>query len=198
MIHVAIPPLQRQAPFQRLDVIEHGLGFDADPPSAALDHGIPRSQIGRDRQGDFGRPSQPGIRPRAEPLEQPGLPGIADRVSGGIGLQPHVQTYDGTKRGDIDRRQLAERPSFESPDSGVIDPGRRSDRPKAQAGSDSRPPLVSRNGLKVRPGASSTAVAGPLACAHPPTCSPATINCGLSAQPILLRCDPQVTKDEGG
>ena len=91
MSRTSISPLQLQSPFNGLEIDEHGLRLDADPPAPAGDHGVPRAKIAGDRKWHLRPPAKARVELSPQPLEEPLLTGVPNRVAAGIGAHPQLQ-----------------------------------------------------------------------------------------------------------
>ena len=80
-----------ESAFERLEIVENGLGFDRDPPPWTLDEQVPRSEITRNRQRDLGSARETWVDVRPEPIHQPLLAGIAERISGRKSAQDEIE-----------------------------------------------------------------------------------------------------------
>lgn len=174
MIHVAITPLESEPPFQRLEIVQDGLTFDADPPRRATDHRIPRSQIAGNRERDLRAPAKRRMKSRPQSFKQPGLSSVTDRIASRVGPKPQVQR-DGC-------RDRCKGPDIHGPGQAALDPTFRRARNAAgganrvltQARIASRrgdigtnPPIILDDPTKRSIGDSGLGSHGPAVCCEP-------------------------------
>jgi hypothetical protein len=133
VIDPSVTQLPGQPPFERLNVGDDRLGFDHQPPARTTDQGIPRAEVTLDRQRDLGPPLEARLQVASQPLEEPRLPGIPDRVAGGVRAEPDFEPHHGSKGADVANPDCVESAALESPDPDVVDSSRCFDRTKAQA-----------------------------------------------------------------
>ncbi len=149
VIDVTVAQLSRQPPLERLNVVDDRFGFHHESPVRSSDHGVPCPQVAFDREWDLGPPTKARVHLPPEPLEEPGVAGIADRIAAGVGAESDVQSKDGTNCTHATRIDRVEPAVLEAPDLDVIDPGRSLDRAEAQAGIRPRPPYLGRDAAQV-------------------------------------------------
>ena len=101
MIHVAVSLLQAQSPLDRLEVVEHGLSLDAEPPTRAADDGIPRSAIPADLDRDLRGPAEGRVEAGAQSLQKAPLTGIPDRVACRIIAEANSESHGRADRGKL-------------------------------------------------------------------------------------------------
>jgi hypothetical protein len=129
---VTVTLLERQTPLERLQIVEHRLGLDRDPPAEPADQGVARSEIALDRERDLRRPAEARMEANPKPLEKPDLSGVAHRVAGRVGPEPNVHADNRTDGSKVRMAQAAGAPMLELPELDVVDARRRSDDTQAQ------------------------------------------------------------------
>ena len=101
MIDVAVAPLERQPSVDGLDVIDHGLGLDADSPRRATDDGIPGSKITRNGKRHFRRPAQSWSQPAPKSFQQSRLPCVPNWVAGWMRSEANIEGDRATDAGEL-------------------------------------------------------------------------------------------------
>ncbi len=97
--------------FERLDVVEVGLGLDEDVEPIALDEGVAASMVARDRDRDLRSPSKSWAKPLVQPVQEGEVAAISDRIPVGVQPDAELQAEDSGQACDKVDRQDARLPA---------------------------------------------------------------------------------------
>jgi hypothetical protein len=134
-VDVAVPFLQRDPPFDRLDVLEDGLRFHTQPPPSTADERVPCSWIAFCREGNLGSPPEVRVEPQAESLDQALLARIPDRFAGGVCAQAELEADGRRHRRQHAKVRIADVSALDPAGGGTGDVARCPDEVETQPGS---------------------------------------------------------------
>jgi hypothetical protein len=140
VIDAAVPSFQSETPLEGLRVIDHGLRFDARPPTGSSRNTVPGPSIAGNRKWYFGAPTKAGVEPAPEPLEQACMPCVPDRVAFRVWTGRDDETEGGCEQDERPKRHVGRPPSFDATDLRVGDARCGLERPLADSGADSGTP----------------------------------------------------------
>ena len=176
MIHAAIAAFELQPPLDRLDVGKDGLRLHGDAPARARDHRIPCPEIPFHREPNLGAPEEDRVDHLPQPLQEPLLAGVSDRIAGWVGSHSNVEADGCSQTGHDPRINRARRTVQDPADRRRAEAAWPPQRTLAQparppAGGDlpANPRVVSGN---LTPGSFDTAVPDPHRASFPAGASP--------------------------
>jgi hypothetical protein len=180
VIGAAVARFEREATFGRLEVVEHGFGVDREMPAAASDQRVPGAEVALDRKGHLRRPAQARVEAHPKPLEQPDLPGVADRISGRPGPEREIEADHRAVRAKELEVRKGDFTSLESPDPSVRCIDGPTDVRLTQSGANACSPSVVRKPMDGRPAFSAAAIGRPLSRGHRHESCPQQLHCALA------------------
>jgi hypothetical protein len=141
-IERSVAALQREAAFERLNVVDDGFSFDGHPPAATLDDGVPRAAVAVDRERHLESESQLAVKSDAKPVEEARVASVADRIATRIGLDGQLESQGIAKTGKAPVRNVRRSAAFDPTDLRVRHPRRRRERAKAEPVRAPHPPKL--------------------------------------------------------
>lgn len=121
-VDAAVAPLGLAATLRRLDVVQVGLGIDADRAGTIQLH-IPRPQIPGSADEHFGAPPEHRMQSLAEAPDQPELAAIPNRRALRIRLQAEAQPERGAVDGQLVQAWRQALRPFGAADTRLVQPG---------------------------------------------------------------------------
>jgi hypothetical protein len=167
VILAAVALLERDAPLERLEIIEHRLRLDRDPPAPPADERVPRAEVALDRKRYLGRPTEARMEAHPKPLEEADLPRVANGITGRVGPEPHIQADDGSDGSKVGMTKTAGAPMLELPELDVVDVGRLSNDAQTQPRADAMTAKVGGERPKIVGCPSSASIRRAFASGHP-------------------------------
>jgi hypothetical protein len=165
MMVIAISTFEAHLAFQRLDVADHGLGFDWESPVTSPDHRVPGSKISRVANRNLGRPPEGGIQPRFQPLEEAGMPNIADGVARWIDANREIESKDLANRRQVRELEIGFA-ALESPKPRKVDARCSRDVSQAETSASSRGPDFPRHSIHAFPRPTAAPIGRPFPRSH--------------------------------
>ena len=166
VVHAAVALLEGEPPFQGLEVVRPHLGLHAEPPARAGDEGIPGAPIAGDGERDLGCPAERRVEPGAEPGEERGMPGVANRIPARHGAHHEVQADGGQHRGRVGDAELGHEAPLHAAHHRARAVRRGTDVPLAQGMLPPSEPKLAPDRRQGLAGAGRGVVVSRLACRH--------------------------------
>jgi hypothetical protein len=166
LVHSAVPLLPVQSPFQGLEVVENGLGLDGNPPAAALDQQVPRSEVAPDRQRNLGPALETCMQVRDQAIHESLLARVTDGIAGWIGAEDEIKPDRSTPGANVLERHVVDGASLEPQQLLMGRAGCFGHGSQAESGADPRRTDLAPDDAEGRVSAASAAVRGPLPGTH--------------------------------
>ena len=119
--HVTVALLEPGPPFERLDIVQPHLRFDADAPSLQFAHRIPGSAIGGDRKRHLRLPWCPSRKSTSESVQQSPMAGVTRGILRRIGPTSVVQPDGRAGQGELPDCHVQELRALDAPECRAIE-----------------------------------------------------------------------------